>query len=234
MSRARHAVAWASGAAGVAAGAYAAWAGSAWLRYGHVAPPSPAAADPLLDHFMPVYEVVERHHIRVGAPADVTYAAAKEMDLTRSRIVRAIFRTRELLLGAEPEHAARPSGIVALTQSLGWGVLAEHPGRELVMGAVTQPWMANVVFRALPPDTFAGFEEPGFVKIAWTLRADPLDATRSVFRTETRVIATSADARVKFRRYWAWLSPGIIIIRRLSLRPLKAEAERRGRVAAQS
>jgi hypothetical protein len=95
------------------------------------------------------------------------------------------------------------------------------------MGAVTQPWKAKVVFRALPPDEFAAFNDPGYVKIVWTLRADPVDATRSIFRTETRAVATDAEARRKFRRYWSFLSPGIIVIRWISLRPLKADAERR-------
>jgi hypothetical protein len=45
-------------------------------------------------------------------------------------------------------------------------VLADVPEREVVVGAVTKPWEANVTFRALPPDQFAGFAEPGFVKIA--------------------------------------------------------------------
>ena len=116
-----------------------------------------------------------------------------------------------------------------MTKSIGWGVLAEVPGREVVMGAVTQPWEANVTFRALPPDDFAAFNEPGYVKIVWTLRADPITAAESVFRTETRVIATDAWARRKFRRYWSLLSPGIIIIRAVMLQPVKREAERRAR-----
>ena len=97
------------------------------------------------------------------------------------------------------------------------------------MGAVTQPWRADVVFRSLPPHEFVEFDEPGYVKIAWTLRADTRDATTSTFRTETRALATDATARFKFRRYWAFLSPGIVLIRRASLKPLRTEAERRAR-----
>jgi hypothetical protein len=52
-----------------------------------------------------------------------------------------------------------------------------------------------------------------------------------MFRTETRALATDATARARFRRYWAFASPGIALIRRLSLRPLRAEAERRARTA---
>ena len=103
------------------------------------------------------------------------------------------------------------------------------PGRELVAGAVTRPWEGDVTFQALPADEFAAFSRPGFVKIAWTLRADPVDDGTSVFRTETRAVATDATARERFRRYWAFASPGITLIRKLSLGPLKREAERRAR-----
>jgi hypothetical protein len=106
-------------------------------------------------------------------------------------------------------------------------VLAEEPGREIVMGAVTQPWLADVVFRALPPEEFAAFHDPNYVKIVWTLRADSVGPTESVFRTETRAVATDPVARAKFRRYWSFLSPGIILIRWALLAPLKADAERR-------
>jgi len=223
----RRALRWTTGALGVAAAGYLAYVGTAWARYGHAAPPRQDAADPLLDRFIPSYEIAERHQIKVAAPAEITLAAAREMDLNQSLIVRAIFKAREVVLGADPDAATRPRGIVALTMSIGWGVLAELPGRELVMGAVTQPWKANVVFRALPPDEFAAFNEPGYVKIVWTLRADPVDATYSMFRTETRAVATDAEARRNFRRYWSFLSPGIIVIRWMSLAPLKADAERR-------
>jgi hypothetical protein len=116
-------------------------------------------------------------------------------------------------------------------REIGWGALAEIPGREIVMGAVTRPWVADVVFRPLTPGAFEAFREPDYVKIVWTLRADPIGTAASMFRTETRVATTDAAARSKFRRYWAFASPGIILIRWASLRPLKAEAERRVRAA---
>jgi len=97
---------------------------------------------------------------------------------------------------------------------------------------VTQPWQPNVVFRGLAPEEFRVFREPGYVKIIWTLRADPVGDTESIFRTETRVATTDPAARAKFRWYWARFSPGIILIRRLMLGPLRADAERRARQAA--
>jgi hypothetical protein len=49
---------------------------------------------------------------------------------------------------ARPSRRARPRGRLAGAQSLGWGVLAEDPDREVVVGAATKPWAADVVFRA--------------------------------------------------------------------------------------
>jgi hypothetical protein len=222
------------GAAGVALGiaVYGVYARAAWLRYGHIEPASGDDADAELDRFMSRYDVVERHHIGVEAPAALTLAAACELDMLCSPVVRAIFKGRELLLGSTPDTSERPREFLALVKSLGWGVLSEKAGREVVIGAVTQPWKADVVFRSLPAAEFAEFNEPGFVKIAWTLRADPMADDASVFRTETRAIATDETARAKFRRYWSLLSPGIILIRRATLGPVRDEAERRARIAA--
>jgi hypothetical protein len=218
---------WAAIAAASAAATYAGLAAAAWWRYGAARPPLADAADALLDRFMPVFDVAERHRIAVAAPSAITLQAAKEMDLQRSGVTRAIFRAREWALAAAPPERNLPRGLIEQVSALGWGVLADEPGHEIVMGAVTQPWKGDVVFRAVPPDAFLTFDEPDFVKIAWTLRADPTGDDRSVFRTETRAVATDADAAAKFRRYWALASPGIFLIRWLSLGPLKREAERR-------
>ena len=212
---------------GAAVAAYATYGGVAWLRYGHASASTDENRDPLLDRFMPIFDVAERHHIRVAAPAEVTFAAACAADLQQSPLARAIFYTRERLLGSEPDSEVRPRELLALTKSLGWAVLAEVPGREVVMGAVTRPWEANVIFRGLPPGEFIAFNEPGYVKIAWTLRADPDGHDRSIFHTETRVCTTDAESRARFRRYWSYVAPGVELIRIAMLRPLKTLAEKK-------
>jgi hypothetical protein len=225
---------WLKAGAGAALAGYAAYVLVAWSRYGRVQPPAGSESDPLLDRFMPVYEVRGRHHVRVAAPASVTLAAAREMDLQHSPIARAIVRTREVILGAAPAGPRRATGLLEEVQALGWGVLAEVPDREIVVGAVTRPWEADVVFRAIPPHEFAAFSEPDYVKIAWTLRADPRGEHDSVFSTETRAVATDAAARARFRLYWSFFSPGMALIRLLSLGPLKKGAERRARERAEA
>jgi hypothetical protein len=151
------------------------------------------------------------------------------MDFDSSIIIRGIFKTREWILHAKPDNTIRPQGLLEEMKSLGWGILAELPGREFILGGVTKPWEANPIFRALPPDEFAAFNEPGYVKVVWTLRVKPAGNNGCIFRTETRAVATDAEARKRFRRYWSFLSPGIIAIRRLIVPQVKSEAERRWR-----
>jgi hypothetical protein len=218
---------WSAAGAGLAAASYAAYVGVTWARYGHASQPAPDEHDELLDRFMPLYDVVDRHHIPVAAPAGVTLATARDINLFDIPAVRAVFKGRELILRAAPDGRQGSRGLLAEMQSLGWVVLAETPGREIVVGAVTKPWEANVTFRSLPADIFGAFNEPDYVKIVWTLRADATGPATSIFRTETRARATDPAARAKFRRYWSFLSPGIFLIRRMMLGPLKAEAERR-------
>ena len=214
-------------AAGIA---YTAYVSATWLRYGRAERRRRDGGDSLLDRFTPEYDVYERHEIAIAAPPEVTFAAVKQMELGGSPIVRAIFKARELLMRAKTDTTALPRGFFAQVKAIGWGPLAERPDREVVMGAVTKPWEPNPVFRALPPDAFATFAEPDHVKIAWSVGVTPTPDGSSVFRMETRAVAIGPAARRKFRLYWSFLSPGIILIRAVMVRALKTAAERLWRI----
>ena len=222
---------WLAAGAGIAAAGFGTYAALAWSRFGRV---KTTASDELLDRFMPEYDVVDSHHIRVAAPAETTLAAAAEMDLQQSPVIRCIFKAREVTMGSTSQPERRENSLIEQVTSFGWKVLAQNPGREIVFGAVTQPWLADVVFRPLEPDEFLTFREPGYVKIAWTLRADPISCNESVFYMQTRARATDPIARRKFRRYWSLVSAGIVMIRWVSLGLTKKEAERRMNFAKQA
>jgi hypothetical protein len=221
----RRGASWLAAGAAVAAGAYASYAAVTWLRYGKAMNKRGLShADDLLDRFMPDYEVVERHHVRVKAPPEITLAVAKNTNVLASPVARGLFIARAWALGANVEDRTLPATLADQMQAIGWRVLAETPGREIVFGAVTKPWQAEPEFRGLLPSAFLAFSEPDYVKIVWNVRADPSDIG-SIFRSETRVCTTDAGARAKFRRYWALVSPGVVLIRRAILAHVKREAE---------
>lgn len=216
-----------AGMAGAALAAFAGYAGFTYASYGRT--PCQPEAQSILDKFMPDYEVRERHHIRVDAPAEITMAAAREISFFDSPIVRSIFGLRALpsRLTNNPAPPLQRRPIFEEVLAIGWKELVEEEGRHIAMGAVTQPWRQNVVFHGLPPEEFVAFNEPGYARIAWTLEVEPRGPSSCVHSTETRVSTTDAASREKFRRYWSFLSPGIILIRYEALRLVKAEAERR-------
>ena len=217
----------AAATAAIAAAGYAALVVFNRSKYGKVKGFADSGKDSLLDRFIPDPEVAEHHHIDINAPADVVMAAARDMKLLKSPVIRAIFKARELALGGEPDGRDHPTRLIDQMQSIGWVVLAERPGHEMVLGSVTQPWQAAPVFRSVPANEFRDFAEPGYVKIAWTLRADPIDDGRSTFHTETRVCTTDAAARRRFRNYWSFVAPGVEVIRMAMLGPLRRAAEAR-------
>ena len=194
-------------------------------RYGTAGPSNDGSM--LLDRFIPSPEVVEHHRVHIAAPPDVVMTTARGLGFLSSWLVRGIFKARELVLGGEPDEQGLPSALIPYMQSIGWVVLAERANREIILGAVTRPWDAAPIFRSLSPCEFAAFREPGYVKIAWTLRADPSGEGKSVFHTETRAATTDLETRKRFRHYWSYVAPGVELIRLAMLLPLKNEAEQR-------
>ena len=201
------------------------WAGYAALSWSTYGRPH-RTDDPLLDRFMPDYEVSVQHDLRADVPVEFAFAAACNLDIGRSWLVRALFRARELLLRAPHDASPLPSSFLAQAPALGWQILGERDGREVALGTVTRPWEKSVAFHAVDPRRFAAFDAPGYVQIAFSIGAEPLGADAALLRTTTRVRTTDPRTRATFRLYWAAFSPGIALIRQALLRVARDEAEK--------
>jgi hypothetical protein len=207
-------------AAALGALAYAAYATLAWARFG-----KRGHAHCSLDDVMPTYDVHLHHETRVRASAEATFDSICNTQFDRSPIVQALFRAREIFMGAKHAEPVVSSGLLDQLRSIGWTIVGEEPGRELIFAAVTQPWQANPVFCGLEREEFEAFCEPGYAKIAFTLRVDPNGDGSTLVQTETRVRVTDARSRARFRAYWALVSPGIEIVRIALLHQIKSTAE---------
>jgi hypothetical protein len=179
-----------------------------------------------LDPFIPAPDIRERFEWVVRAPADLVMEVAAGFDMQSVWAVRLVFRLREIALRSHPPQC-QPEGILAETHRLGWGLLAEVPGRLVICGARCQPWLPDVTFTAIAPGDFAAYAEPGEVKIAWTLEAEPIGQETTRFAQETRAVATDAEARARFLRYWRWARFGIVGIRLLLLPAVRRASEKR-------
>jgi hypothetical protein len=186
----------------------------------------------LIDELLPEYDEIEHHETAVDAPPGRTYEAVKEIDLARSRIVLALLAARglpHLFTGAvKPKLRLRLHDILAS----GFVVLAEEPGRELVLGVVGKFWRPSSGVRRIQGSEFTAFDEPGFSKGAWNFVVTERPGGGSTVVTETRIASTDADARRKFRWYWRLIAPFSALIRRIVLAQIKRDAERPQRVMA--
>lgn len=181
-----------------------------------------------LDEFLPEFDVRHRHATVVHAPAPLAYRTARQFDVQSVRPIRFIFWLRDRLMGTTAEPLGE-GAFIDQALGLGWGCLREEPGKLFVAGAACQPWLADVVFTALPPDRFRAFAGPAQVKIAWTLEAIWQGEALTELASETRVLATDAAARDRFRRYWRWARVGILSVRWLLLPAMRRQAEARWR-----
>jgi hypothetical protein len=228
----RSTVQWMAMSTGVAFATYVGYAGFTWLRYGHAKPSSrdkSDAMDAMLDQFMPSYDVAIRDDVRVAAPAEITQQVASGIDIQRLAVARLLFNARSALLGGHQEKAGRSRPLLAWMTSLGWIVLAEIPGRAVVIGTITRPWEADATSHIVPPVEFAVFHEPDYVKITTAWGATPLGSDACHFTLRTRVTTTDAIARRRFRRYWSLFSPGSLLIRNVGRYLIKGQAERQAR-----
>ena len=192
----------------------------------------------LMDQFLPRYDCAVVHADVLRAPPAECYRAASELDLFQAPLVRTLLGIRALpqrvvgtLRGRAKTatlQASRRTFRFKDMVGLGWILLGETPGVEMVLGQVSRPWKAVADSTDAPttPEQFTSFDEPGFAKIAASLRVDPYGNDSSILTLETRVALTDEESRRRFRRYWLLIGPFSSLIRRMALRLLATELRR--------
>lgn len=177
----------------------------------------------LIDRWMPNYDVSERHERDVPASTQDAYDAVKKMDLAKSLPIKGLFLVRGIphFLTGRP----LPKGSVTLDSflELGFVVLEEEPGEEIVLGAVGKFWLPTSGIQPIAAEDFLGFNEAGNAKATMNLRVESLDDSYSKVITETRVASTDEVAARKFGRYWMLVGPFSSLIRREMLRLVEEE-----------
>jgi hypothetical protein len=191
-----------------------------------------------MDQFMPRHDLAVVHADVFRAPPAECYRAASELDLFQAPLVRTLLGIRGLpqrvvatltgRSGSAPGEASPSTFRLKDLVGLGWVLLGETPGVEMVFGQVSRPWKAVAASTDAPttPEHFTSFDGPGFAKIAAGLRIDPYGVDSSIVTIETRASATDDNSRRRFRRYWLLIGPFSSLIRRIALRRLATELRR--------
>ncbi len=184
-----------------------------------------------LTELIPSPSFGEHHERVITAPRAAIEQAMDEVTVGEVRLLAPLFAVRSLPMwfsrrgGAEPFRRDR-----RLTEAFsggGFEWFAREPGLQLFV-QVGQPhhlrpgeshWTGS-------PEAFAGFDAPGFCRIAADVRLIEREG-RLLVSTDTLVDCTDAATRRSFRRYWLLIRPFSGAIRRSWL----AAIDRRARAA---
>ena len=170
-----------------------------------------------LDEFAPIYQFSELHAVDIAAPKDRVDAAIRAVRPEEIRFFKTLTWIRTLGKSMAPE--GRP--ILASFTAGAFVVLAEDPGREIVIGRGGNA-MGGKLWAA---EEFRAFHPAPLVKIVMNFRIQEVDAAHCRLTTETRVYAAGTQVLRGFATYWRMIYPGSSLIRREWLRAIKLRAE---------
>jgi hypothetical protein len=195
------------------------------------------AKDSWLYFYLPEAEFAGEVSVNIHASASAIFNALQRVTLDDMPLARWIGTVRYLpgkLGGAtgskmEPDHVEVGEPFLTTLQvESGNIILADEPGRELVIGAIGK--FHNLFDQQMVPlataQEFLLFNDPHYQKLAMGFRVNPLaDHTGYRVTLTHRTHALSQVARWKFTFYWLGIKHGGNFVSWLMLRAIKSLAE---------
>ena len=172
----------------------------------------------LIDKHLPRYQFSERHRTRVRASPDEVIRAVVTLNRPPDRLNDILLALRTVpsrLLGREAPRIGK----------LIFTPLDQDANSETVAGLIGRFWQLDGGLVPIPDaDAFARFAEPGTPKLVIAYRATP-DPVGTLLTTETRVFCPDRYSLLRFAPYWMLIRIPSGLIRRRTLRAIKAAAE---------
>jgi hypothetical protein len=151
-----------------------------------------------LDRWLAKPAVATHHRRASSAPADALWGAARGVRLHETRRLGHMVRWR--IPGLAPDLTYHD-----MFRRYPFCVLDEDE-HVLISGLCGRIWtLARDYPRLEDPEAFAGWSEPGTVRVAFAHRARPLDDGRAELVSEARVQPVDRHARLRLRAVWAVL-----------------------------
>ena len=182
----------------------------------------------LIDEWMPSFDESEFHSREVAASPPVVEAAVRALEPRDLRLTGLLMGIRTLpatLRGRR--RPARSGPLLDGVLSMGFVLLGERPGEQLLLGVAGRPWRprGDGLDSLAGPDAFRADSRPGSIRAVWDFVLAPT-AHGTFLSTETRIAGTDPAGTHTFRRYWRLVMPGSALIRRDMLRAVAARAAR--------
>jgi len=166
----------------------------------------------LIDDLMPTCDLITRYERIIAAPQAKVYAAARAMTIRKLFRVRILLWIREIFsrLGGKPLES--------------FPVIAEDPGKELVMAICGKFWAVTGNILDVPVSEIQAFQTPGYAKAYWNFYLEPMGKGQTRIITETRVQVYGKRELNLFKLYWRLVGPFSGWIRFEILKAIEADS----------
>jgi hypothetical protein len=178
----------------------------------------------LIESFAPNPDAVETHRLEIVASGAAVYQALWTTDLGSSPVVKGLLALRslpEVLLAPKRRHRWSQKVTLHTLSEVGFGLLAEEPGQEVVLGITGRFWRPTGNLLPFRHEHFLGPVPRGLARAVWNFTVQEAAAGRTLLSTETRITCGDAASRRKFRLYWLVVRPFSGLIRLLMLRAVR-------------
>lgn len=165
-----------------------------------------------IDELMPIFDLRIGHERVIAATPAQVYSAASTMTIRKLRRVRILLYIREIFSRLKKQPLET------------FPVIAEDPGREIVMAICGKFWAISGNILDVPVEEIKLFNRPGYAKAYWNFYLEPMDKGQTRLTTETRVQVYGEAERKKFVLYWRIVGPFSGWIRNQILKAIEREA----------
>ncbi len=172
----------------------------------------------LIDKYLPEYTFNEYHCITVNSPVGDVYKSAKDFDMSKSKLIKALFYIRGL-----PTKRMNLQGFIS---DIGFTKIKERFPTENLIGF----WARTKIEPIASYDNFIDNTISARVKVVWNFQFKKINDNQTKLSTETRILCISPLTKLTFGLYWIIIKPFSGAIRKRMLQIIKVDAESNERI----
>ena len=167
----------------------------------------------LIDKYMPQYTFNEYHETVVNCPIQNVYHIAKDVDLSKSKIIKFLFKIRGL--------PTKRLNLQNFINDIDFTNLEENFPYEFLIGF----WARVKISKISNYEDFINNSISPWIKVVWNFQLEEMEENKTKVSTETRVLCVAPITKFTFGLYWSMIKPFSGLTRKKMLKIIKEDSE---------
>ncbi len=162
---------------------------------------------------MSQYTFNEYHETVVNCPIQNVYHIAKDVDLSKSKIIKFLFKIRGL-----PTKRLNLQNFIS---DIDFTNLEENFPYEFLIGF----WARVKISKISNYEDFINNSISPWIKVVWNFQLEEMEENTTKVSTETRVLCVAPITKFTFGLYWSMIKPFSGLTRKKMLKIIKEDSE---------